>query len=62
MATAFKRDQQVRIKAVIPSGPVLKFKMDEETGEVMYLIGWTDVNGDAQERWFSESELEAVPE
>lgn len=62
MAVMFKRDQQVRLKAVIPAGPVLKFKMDEDTGEVMYLIGWTDANGDAQERWFAESELEAVPE
>lgn len=62
MAAMFKRDQQVRLKAVTPAGPVLKFKMDEDTGEVMYLIGWTDANGDAQERWFAESELEAVPE
>lgn len=62
MAALFKKDQAVRLKAVVPTGPVLKFRMDEDSGEVMYLIGWTDANGDAQERWFAESELEAVPE
>ena len=62
MAAMFKKDQNVRLKTVVPQGPVLKFRMDEDTGEVMYLIGWTDANGDAQERWFAESELEAVPE
>jgi hypothetical protein len=31
-----------------------------EDGVFYYLIGWTDANGNTQERWFEESELVAV--
>lgn len=57
MAAKFKKDQVLRLKTVVPSGPVLKFRMDEETGDVLYLIGWTDGDGNYQERWFKEDEL-----
>lgn len=62
MAAMFKKDQNVRLKTVVPQGPVLKFRMDEDTGEVMYLLGWTDADGNYQERWFAEKDLEAVAE
>lgn len=59
MATKFAKSQAVRVKAVIPQGPVQALRMDED-GNFFYLIQWTDVEGNVQQRWFSEDELEAV--
>ena len=59
MATTFSKNQNVRVKAVIPEGPVQKLRMDEN-GNFFYLISWTDSNGKSQSRWFKEEELEAV--
>lgn len=56
MATKFVKDQQVKAVAVVPQGPVLKLRMDED-GVFWYLISWTDVDGEVQERWFREEEL-----
>lgn len=57
MATKFTKGSVVKVKAVVPRGPVVKFRMDAESGVVSYLIQWVDVNGHAQERWFTEDEL-----
>lgn len=54
-----KKGDQVKVKAVIPQGPVAALKMDED-GNVSYLLQWVDAAGNTQERWFAESELEAV--
>lgn len=59
MATAFKKDQVVRLAATIPQGPVQSLRMLED-GTVQYLVGWTDDAGVAQERWFDEDQLIAV--
>jgi hypothetical protein len=59
MATAFTKNQTVRVKAVIPQGEVEALRMDED-GTVFYRITWTDVEGNDQTRWFAESELEAA--
>ncbi len=59
MATKFKKGQEVRAVAVVPQGPVLKLRMDED-GVVWYLIAWKSVDGAAQERWFKEDELTDV--
>ena len=56
MATAFKKGDVVKAVAVIPQGPVLALRMDED-GVVSYLIEWTDVDGETQQRWFEESHL-----
>lgn len=56
MATEFKKGQVVRVRAVIPEGPVQALRMDED-GNVYYLIQWTDADGVAQERWFAEDVL-----
>jgi hypothetical protein len=56
MATTFKKGDVVKAVAVVPQGPVLALRMDEE-GIVSYLISWTDVDGNTQERWFEESQL-----
>ena len=52
----FKKGEMVRVKAVVPEGPVIALRMSED-GVVSYLIEWTDLNGVAQQRWFVEDEL-----
>jgi hypothetical protein len=59
MATTFVKNQNVRVKALIPQGPVAALRMNED-GQFFYLVQWTDANGTVQSRWFKEEELEAV--
>ena len=59
MATTFVKNQVVRVKAVVPSGPVEKLRMDEY-GTFHYMISWVDADGVTQSRWFAEDELVAV--
>jgi hypothetical protein len=59
MATTFTKNQTVRLKAVLPEGPVVALRMNED-GEFFYMIQWTDADGKSQQRWFKEEELEAV--
>lgn len=56
MATKFAKGQDVRVNAVIPAGPVEALRMDED-GNFFYQINWVDEQGNAQSRWFEESEL-----
>ena len=58
MATTFVKNQVVRVKAVVPSGPVEKLRMDED-GTFHYMISWVDADGVTQSRWFAEDELVA---
>jgi hypothetical protein len=59
MATKFKKGEEIKVNAVIPQGPVLALRMDED-GNFFYQIEWTDVNGVKQNRWFSEEQLIAA--
>jgi hypothetical protein len=59
MPTTYTKNQNVRIKAVIPEGPVAALRMNED-GEFFYLVQWTDADGKSQRRWFKEEDLEAV--
>ena len=54
----FKKGELVKVKAVVPSGPVEKMRMDDD-GNVQYLIEWKDENGATQQRWFDEDQLVA---
>jgi len=56
MPTKFVRGDLVKLKAVIPEGPIVKLNMNEE-GEITYLVKWTDVDGVVHERWFTEEQL-----
>lgn len=56
MATKFKKGDVVKANAVIPQGPVEALRMDED-GNFFYMISWTDVAGETQQRWFAEEEL-----
>jgi uncharacterized protein YodC (DUF2158 family) len=55
---AFKKGEEVKLIAVIPAGPVMAMRMDED-GIVSYLIEWDDLEGVAQQRWFTEDQLVA---
>lgn len=56
MATKFKRGDVVRLNTVVPSGPILAYRMDED-GVVYCLLEWVDENGATQQRWFPEDKL-----
>lgn len=56
---AFKKEDVVRLKGVVPEGPVQKLRMDDD-GNVSYLVEWTDAEGHVQQRWFDEADLIAV--
>jgi hypothetical protein len=59
MATKFSKNQEVKLNAVVPQGPVVALRMNED-GEFFYMIQWTDAEGSVQQRWFREEDLEAV--
>jgi len=59
MATKFAKGQEVRLVSVVPQGEVEALRMSED-GVFSYLISWTDADGNVQQRWFEESQLEAV--
>jgi hypothetical protein len=59
MPNTYTKNQNVRVKAVVPEGPVTALRMNED-GEFFYLVQWTDVDGKSQRRWFKEEELEAI--
>ena len=56
MATKFKTGDQVKVKTVVPSGPVEALRMDED-GTVYCLFQWVDASGQTQKRWFAEDDL-----
>jgi uncharacterized protein YodC (DUF2158 family) len=60
MATKFQKNDVVRLNAVIPQGPIVKLRMNEDTGAMSYLLQWVDANGATQERWFAEDDLVKV--
>lgn len=55
----FKKGDTVKVKAIIPQGPVESMRMDED-GNVQYLISWTDADEVTQSRWFDEDQLTAA--
>ena len=52
----FKKGDLVRVKAVVPEGPVVSMRMTED-GVVYYLVEWVDAEGSTQQRWFTEDQL-----
>lgn len=59
MATKFTKGQEVKLNAVLPQGPVIALRMDED-GNFFYLVEWSDESGGKHQRWFEESQLTAV--
>jgi hypothetical protein len=54
----FKKGDTVKLKAVVPTGPVLSMRMDED-GNVQCLVEWTTIDGNVVQRWFNQDQLEA---
>lgn len=54
----FKKGDLVKVKTVVPEGPVVSLRMNED-GVVSYLVQWTDAEGVEQQRWFEEEQLTA---
>lgn len=59
MATAFKKGDAVKLNAVVPQGPVMALRMDED-GVVSYLVEWAGNDGATEQRWFTEDQLSAA--
>ena len=59
MATKFAKGQAVKLIAVVPEGPVMALRMDED-GNFFYMVEWTDADGNVTQRWFEEDQLVAV--
>ena len=59
---AIKKGDTARVKVPVIQGTVLRRQVDEESDRVRLLMTWTDAEGHEQQRWFDESELEAVNE
>lgn len=55
----YKKGDVVRLKAVIPQGPITKMRMDDD-GNVWCLMEWTTEDGQVHSRWFMDNELEAA--
>jgi hypothetical protein len=55
---AFKKGDIVKVNTVIPQGPIIKMRMDDD-GTVYYLLEWT-ADGTSHERWFTEDQLVAA--
>ena len=52
----FKRGEVVKVRSIVPQGPITSMRMDED-GNVQYLISWTDAYDVEQTRWFDEVQL-----
>jgi len=62
MASAFKKGDPVRQITPAPVvGTVAAFSVDQETGDVQYLVEWMDADGATQSRYFNDEQLEAAP-
>lgn len=57
---ALKVGDAARVVVPVIAGEVTQVKFNEDTGAKRILLTWTDLEGETQERWFTEEELEAV--
>lgn len=57
----FTQGQEVSQIVTAPIvGTVEKFAFDENTGEIIFLVSYKDVDGEDQTRYFKETEITAV--
>ena len=62
MSVKFKNGDTVRQVIAPIVGTVNRFAFDPVTGAISYLVAWTEADGRAHERSFSEDEIEAAPQ
>lgn len=41
-------------------GPITSKRFNEDSDSFEYLVAFTDAEGNTQERWFAETEVEAI--
>lgn len=59
--TAFTKGQAVSQIITAPIvGEVAGFSLDQENGEVIVLVNYTDIDGNEQSRYFRQSEITAA--
>lgn len=58
--SAYKVDDQVKIKFTTLQGVVRGAALDNTTLEIQYLVSFNDNQGEAQERYFAVDALELV--
>ena len=59
MAAKFTKGTVVHQVVTVLSGTVRSFSVDQETGDVQYMVDWQDADGTVHSRYFVESELAA---
>lgn len=52
--------QQARLKQPVVQGEVVDTNFNKTASELEHLISYTDADGELQQRWFLESQLETV--
>ncbi|MBK7491160.1 MAG: hypothetical protein KBF68_00970 [Nitrosomonas sp.] len=57
---SFEMGRQVRLVQPVIQGEIIDTEYDKSRKELKHLIEWQDADGAQQQRWFLESELEAV--
>ena len=57
---AFKKDDAVKIKHTLLEGTITGAAVDGTTFEMQYLVNYNDNDGQPQERYFVEAQLEAA--
>ena len=53
----YKKGDVVRLKAVVPQGPIGAMRMDED-GTVWCMLEWTGDDGQVHSRWFQADDVE----
>lgn len=59
MAVKFQNGDIVRQVVTPIVGKIVRFTFNPGTGEISYVVSWTDAEGALHERAFSEYEIEA---
>lgn len=57
---SFEAGRQVRLVQPVIQGEIIDTEYDKSHKELKHLIEWRDADGERQQRWFLESELELV--
>jgi hypothetical protein len=52
--------QTVRLITPVIQGQITDTRYNKDAKGLEHLVNWTDANGNVQERWFIEGELEVV--
>lgn len=57
---ALEIGQNAKLKQPVIEGQIIDTQYNKDAKELEHLLIWTDADGEDQQRWFSESQLEIV--